>query len=73
MLLHKVFNLNVSPGSSSIILYSSSRILHFSQAAMRQRDITSKDVEMLPRSDKARPAYYLTAKAKGPCVLKVSL
>lgn len=40
---------------------------------MRQRDITSKDVEMLPRSDKARPAYYLTAKAKGPCVLKVSL
>lgn len=40
---------------------------------MWQRDITSKDVEMLPRSDKARAAYYLTAKTKDPGELKVSL
>ena len=40
---------------------------------MRQRGIVSEDAGILPRSDKARPAYYLTAKAKGPCVLKVSL
>lgn len=32
-----------------------------------------EDAGILPRSDKARAAYYLTAKTKGPGELKVSL
>lgn len=45
----------------------------FAQAAMRQRGIVSEDAGILPRSDKARAAYYLTAKTKDPGELKVNL